>query len=207
MRPDLLERARQATLDVYERQAAGWDRHRPRGLCERAWLERWLARLPPQPRVLDLGCGAGDPITAYLVERGVQYVGLDAAPAMLAIARRRWPGLTLLQRDMRDLTGLAGFDGVLSWDGSFHLDAAAQRRLIEALGRCVGDRGAVLLTIGDRAGEVLGGVEGEAVYHASLAAEDYREAFLTAGFGEVEIALRDPACGERSLCLAVRPAE
>lgn len=201
---ETLDRARRQTLDVYARQAAGWDRHRPRTLFERGWLLRWLACMPTRPRVLDLGCGAGAPITGFLVERSVEYIGVDASLPMLELARSRWPQATFLHRDMRDLAGLQGFDGVLSWDGSFHLTAAEQAALINALATCTTARGAALLTIGHEAGEVIGHVEGEAVYHASLSPEEYRRRFQAAGFSRVELGLNDPACGEHSLCLAVR---
>ncbi|MCK7592347.1 class I SAM-dependent methyltransferase [Pseudomarimonas salicorniae] len=134
----------------------------------------------------------------------MEYVGLDASLPMLDLARGRWPAARFLHRDMRDLSGLADFDGVLSWDGSFHLTAAEQVRLIAAIGGCLRPHGAVLLTIGDAAGEVIGHVEGEAVYHASLAPDDYRSRFREAGFLDVEISLLDAACDGHSLCLAWR---
>jgi len=52
--------------------------------------------------------------------------------------------------------------------------------------------GALLMTIGHEAGEVQGVVEGEAVYHASLAPEEYVGRLRTLGFGHFELTLEDP---------------
>ncbi|GAA2544857.1 class I SAM-dependent methyltransferase [Winogradskya consettensis] len=43
-------------------------------------------------RVADLGCGPGH-ITAYLNGLGVRAFGVDASPAMIALARAAYPGL------------------------------------------------------------------------------------------------------------------
>ena len=67
-------------LDTYDRQAAGWDRNRPKTLIERHHLDRLLAHAPGR-RVLDLGCGAGRPIAAYLTDRRATVTGVDGAPA------------------------------------------------------------------------------------------------------------------------------
>lgn len=80
-----------AIRDVYERAAEGWDRQRSRRLFERVWLERFSALVPPGAPVLDLGCGAGEPIGRWLIERGFRLTGVDLAEAMLSICRRRWP--------------------------------------------------------------------------------------------------------------------
>jgi SAM-dependent methyltransferase len=51
-------------------------------------LERWL---PPDSRILDVGCGYGR-VLGLLHRRGYQQVrGVDPAPAMVAAARQRYP--------------------------------------------------------------------------------------------------------------------
>lgn len=63
-------------------------------------------------RILDLGCGAGRD-TRFLAERGFTVVGLDAARAELALARRASPRLPLLLGDARQLPLAArSVDGV-----------------------------------------------------------------------------------------------
>lgn len=54
----------------------------------RAALERALASFGPAASVLDAPCGAGR-LSAWLSERGVRYLGLDAAFPMLVEARRK----------------------------------------------------------------------------------------------------------------------
>jgi hypothetical protein len=55
-----------------------------------------------------------------------------------------------------------------------------------------------LLAIGDEAGEVLGAVNGQQVYHSSLDPHEYAQILLAAGFPHVTIALGDKKCGEHS---------
>ena len=43
----------------------------------RAWFERFVATLSPAARVLDVGCGSGEPYRVALVARGLRAVGLD----------------------------------------------------------------------------------------------------------------------------------
>ena len=82
------------TVDAYEAQAVAYDESRPprhadraAGLASRALSGRPLA---------DLGCGPG----GYLPDLGPMAVGLDAARAMLELARRRAPQAPLVQADL-----------------------------------------------------------------------------------------------------------
>jgi SAM-dependent methyltransferase len=61
--------------------------------------------------VLEMACGTGR-ITAALAEAGVEVTGVDAAPAMLAEARRKLPGLRFLKGDMRSVQPGRRFRGV-----------------------------------------------------------------------------------------------
>lgn len=58
------------TQEVYERSAQVFDALRDKSLFERGWLDRFLSHLPDTPVLLNLGCSAGELITAYLISRG-----------------------------------------------------------------------------------------------------------------------------------------
>jgi SAM-dependent methyltransferase len=82
-------------------------------------LERLLA-LRPGSRVLDAPCGNGR-LTIPLARRGHTLVGIDFTPSFLAEARALAGALpvTFLERDMRQLDDLSGFDAAFNFWGSF----------------------------------------------------------------------------------------
>jgi SAM-dependent methyltransferase len=62
-------------------------------------LEEFAHFLPPAARVLDAGCGAGEPVARYFVARGDAVTGIDGSERLLALAPwreavRMHPGLT-----------------------------------------------------------------------------------------------------------------
>lgn len=198
--PDLAA-IRAGTPAVYRAHAADWDARRPRMLFEAPWLDRLAAAMPPGP-LLDLGCGAGDPIARRFLEAGRAVLGLDAAPEMLALARARLPQGRWILGDMRHLDRPERFAGILSWDASFHLTPAEHRALLPRLARHLRPGGALLLTVGPRAGETAGHVAGKPVYHSSLDPAELRARLLALGFARVEVAVEDPACDGHSLAFA-----
>ncbi|WP_420012867.1 class I SAM-dependent DNA methyltransferase [Tateyamaria sp.] len=104
------------TRDVYERQAAAYDAKRSRALFEARWLARFSACLPTGARVLDLGCGAGEPIARWFIAEGFRVTGVDFAEPMLAIARARWPDGDWRHADMKQLDLAETYDGIIAWD-------------------------------------------------------------------------------------------
>ena len=41
-----------------------------KGSRKRGWLDRFSDLLPKRAKVLDIGCGAGEPIAQYLISQG-----------------------------------------------------------------------------------------------------------------------------------------
>lgn len=192
----------ETTRAVYEAGAAAWDRARGRGLSERPWLERFLALAPPGP-VLDLGCGAGEPIAAWLMAQGRAVTGVDFAAPMLARARARLPEGEWVQADMRGLDLGRRFAGVLAWDSFFHLTIAEQRATIPRLAAHLSPGGALMFTSGAEEGTAEGAVDGRPLHHASLSPAGYAAALEAAGLQVRAFAAEDPACG-RTVWLARR---
>ena len=61
-----------------------------------------LLRLPPDATVVDVGCGAARAV-AELAEHAARAIGVDLDPAMLAAARRRFPGIDVRAADAAEL--------------------------------------------------------------------------------------------------------
>lgn len=192
---------------LYDGVAAVWAQRRDRSLFEAAALQRFDSALPQRPaRILDFGCGDGQPIAAHLIGRGHALTGIDIAPAMIARARQAHPDHDWRLADMRGLALGARFDGMIAWHSMFHLRPADQCALFQTFARHAAPRAALTFTSGPRAGEAIGRLEGASLYHASLAPEDYCRLLGSAGFRLLSFRPEDPACGGATVWLAQRMA-
>lgn len=192
------------TRDIYERNAVRFDAERAKHLYEKPWLDRFAALLPPGGAVLDAGCGSGDPIAAYLTGLGFAVTGIDAAQAMIDLARKKFPQGVWLRADMRDLEPGELYDGVIGWNSFFHLTAEEQRDVLPRLAGRLGTGGTLMLTVGPDAGEVSGHVGDDRVYHASLALAEYEAILHAHGVTVVDFVPEDPACDFQTVLLATR---
>jgi len=136
------------TIDVYERSAkeciARWNlrRHRRRPL-----LGTWLRCLPADARLLDLGCGGGKD-AGDLGQHGYRVVGLDRTSALLSAGRRRYPSLSLVRADLRQLPFQAmSFDGLWAAASLMHLPKPVARRILTDLCRLVRPGGLFAATV------------------------------------------------------------
>jgi len=191
-----------AVPDTYDRLAGRWDADRSRRFVEADWIARAVAGLPSGSAVLDLGCGSGVPITRELAARGFAVTGLDVAPAMLEIARRRLPDVRWIEADMRRFVPDGCFAAIIGWDSVFHLAADEQRALVPRLLRRLACGGRLLLSVGPGAGETVGRVADTPVYHASLDPEEYAGFCRAAGCASVCFVPADPTCSGHSVLLA-----
>ncbi len=169
-------------LRAYEREAADWAATRNRSLWEEPALLAAVAGRAPGLRVLDLGCGAGQPIAEWFWARGDHVTGVDGAAAMIAEMAKRLPQVEGLHADMRGLSLAQRFDVILGWNSFFHLTQADQRAMFPVFANHAAPDCRLLLTTGPAAGESVGRVGQSPVYHASLDPEAYRSLFDDAGF-------------------------
>lgn len=193
-----------AVVSLYQRHAAAYDRQRGRQLMEARWLDRFLSLLPAAPSVLDIGCGMGEPIARYLIERGCTVTGIDSAAPLIALCRERFPQQDWQVGDMRQLALGRRFDGLVAWDSFFHLTPEDQRRMVPLFRDHAADGAVLLFTSGPAHGEAVGSFEGEPLYHGSLAPAEYRALLDENGFAVIEHVVEDPTCGGHTIWLARR---
>ena len=188
--------------NLYERHAAAWDSARGKNLFERAWLDRFRALLPAGGKILDLGCGAGEPIARYFIEAGCRVTGVDSSPAMITLCRKRFPDAQWINADMRQLKLADRFDGILAWDSFFHLSHEDQAAMFPVFAEHAATGAALMYTSGRDHGVAMGTFEGEPLYHASLDPAEYRRLLAANGFEVAAQVFDDPGCGGHSIWLA-----
>ncbi|HVL70158.1 MAG TPA: class I SAM-dependent methyltransferase [Vicinamibacterales bacterium] len=196
-----------AIVDLYQRHADEFDRHRNRSLMEKAWLDRFVALVRRGGRVLDVGCGMGEPIGRYLLEAGLEVTGIDSSPALIDLCRTRLPAGEWIVGDMRALDLGRRFDGIVAWDSFFHLNRDAQRRMFPRFAAHAAPGAVLMFTSGPRDGEAIGTWCGEPLYHASLSPEEYQRRLRSSGFSLRFFLPNDPDCGEHTVWVATCGAE
>lgn len=186
----------------YQRHAHAFDAARRKNFVERGWLDRFLLGVPRGGHVLDLGCGAGEPIARYLIDKDRQLTGVDVSERMIALARTRFARQRWIRADMRTLALDERFHGVIAWDSLFHLRPEEQAEMLAKAAVWLEPGGALLFNTGSARDETVGCQFGEELYHASLAPAEYRALFAAHELIEVAFASHDLTAGGRAIWLA-----
>jgi SAM-dependent methyltransferase len=113
-----------------------------------SYVDRVLEGLRSGARVLDLGCGTGNPIAQHIVERGFRVTGVDQSAKMLEIARRVVPEAEFIQGDMVDLQFVDQFAAAIAWDSVFHVERKHHLAIFRKLAAALEPGGRLLLSVG-----------------------------------------------------------
>ncbi len=187
---------------IYDKIASWFDENRSRALIEKHYLDFFTSFLKPNAAILDLGCGTGEPIFHFLIEKGYKVIGVDASRAMVAIAQKRFPESCFYICDMRDLTLNETFDAIIAWHSFFHLPPDDQRLMFKKFAQHMKPDGILMYTSGPKYTEVWSDNAGEQLYHASLDAEEYRNLLNENHFEILHHAINDPACAGATVWIA-----
>ena len=121
-----------------------------------AALDEATRDLSPGAAVLDLGCGAGVPVTSWLARRGFAVKGVDLSERQIGLARRLVPGVTFIRADMSELDfEPETFEAVIAFHSIIHVPRADHPALLADVHRWLrpGGRFLATLTVTDFEGE------------------------------------------------------
>lgn len=135
--------------EAYNRIARRWQALR-KGFYgrEQAYLDLLIAALAPGSTVLDLGCGNGSPMAAYVVACEHRIVGVDQADAQLALARTSLPAQTWVLASMEEYGFEHAYDAVILWDSLFHIERTAHANVLGRAVEGLPNGGRLMLTVG-----------------------------------------------------------
>jgi SAM-dependent methyltransferase len=147
------------------------------------YLALALELIPAGSDVLELGCGAGIPMTAALAgNRAV--TGVDISATQLDMARHNVPGATFIQADMTSLAfEPATFDAVVAFYSLTHVPRDEQVGLIERIRGWLRPGGLFLASMGadDEPGDVEADWLGVDMYFSHFGAKANRRLVERAG--------------------------
>jgi SAM-dependent methyltransferase len=178
-----------------------WSDARP-SVVRRRWLDRALARIPQGSDVLDLGCGAGVPMTRA-VAAGRRVTGVDISARQIELARAAVPEATFIRADMTELDlPPASLDAVVAFYSLTHVPRVDLPGLLGAIHRWLRPGGVLIGSMGaqDSADEVEADWLGVPMFFSHYGAKRNRVLVREAGF-ELEAAVVEEEPDDRHAAL------
>jgi SAM-dependent methyltransferase len=147
------------------------------------YLTLALELIPAGSAVLDLGCGAGIPMTQALAQDRV-VTGVDISATQIAMARRNVPSAAFIQADMTSVDFEPGtFDAVVAFYSLTHVPRDEHLPLVLRVRGWLRPRGLFLASMGadDEPGDVESGWLGADMYFSHFGARANRRLVERAG--------------------------
>jgi SAM-dependent methyltransferase len=182
-----------AGYDTVAEEYAHWSRAEADNWRREQWVAALGESLPGGGAVLDLGCGTGAQVAAW-VERGLAVTGVDLSRAHVERARRRLPGARFLCTDMAALELPAGgFDAVTAFYSLIHLPRGEQPGLMRRVHGWLRPGGVFLGNLAARAFGALYEPDwlGAPMFWSSLGSRRAQQALKEAGFTLLGVAHAD----------------
>jgi 2-polyprenyl-3-methyl-5-hydroxy-6-metoxy-1,4-benzoquinol methylase len=186
----------------YDKMFNWYDEHRSRELFEQPYLDLAITYLQPNARILDLGCGMGEPIGKYFIDKGYKLTGIDGSAKLIGLAKRRFPQSEFIITDMRNIDLKKKFELLIVWHSMIHLSQNDQRSIFKIFESHISIKGILMFTSGHTQGEVWSDNGGQILYHASLAPEEYEKLLIEHNFDVIRYTLEDKECGNACVWLA-----
>ncbi len=136
-----------ALYEIYDRFALIYEKNR--GLFDMTHIFNDFFKILElsQGRLLDLGCGAGEPFSRMFIDKGWQVVGVDFSREMLKMASRYCPEMHTIYSDMRNAEFNDNeFNAIIAIYSLFHLPVKEHKNLFMKFFRWLKPHGKLLFT-------------------------------------------------------------
>lgn len=144
--------------EIYDKIAKTYEKSR--GLFDMSEvLNSFYSRLNSERgRLLDLGCGAGEPFARFFIDHNWTVTGVDFSGQMLALAEKYVPEMKTIYADMREVEFAPdSFEAITAIYSLFHIPSHDHAALLMKFYRWLRPQGKMLFTYATK--EYTGGDE------------------------------------------------
>lgn len=132
---------------TYNKIAEDWHKDHQEVSWSAIGVEKFVSFLKAGDKILDAGCGGGTN-SKFLIERGLEVVGIDFSKEMIKIAKREVPDGKFLVMDMRDVRELnEKFDAIFMQAVLLHVPKKEVKRTLEVLRDILKSHGYLYLAV------------------------------------------------------------
>lgn len=171
----------------YNKIVDKWDEARQNGSIS-SLLVLFVNKLKEGSRVLDIGCGTGNPVTRFLSEKNFVITGIDISNKMIEKARSlNLRNTNFMVVDFFDFKPGEKFDGVIAFDSFFHFPKEQQQNIYKMVACMLKKDGYLLFTHGKQDSEIINKMFDEEFYYSALESKIVKSLLKEAGFEIVEL--------------------
>lgn len=146
-------------------------------------LEAFVGLLPRNAKILDLGCGAGVPVTKFLVDSGFNVTGIDFSESMLNLATKNVPEAKFIKKNMTELDFKdKSFDGLTACYSIIHVPREKHATLFQTFHRVLKPNGIILISMGSTGWEGTDEFHGTPMFWSHYAPKKTLQMVTDAGF-------------------------
>jgi ubiquinone/menaquinone biosynthesis C-methylase UbiE len=146
-------------------------------------LEAFVGLLPRSADVLDLGCGAGIPVTKLLIDYGFNVIGIDFSESMLNLATKNVPEAKFIKKNMTDVYFKdSSFDGLTACYSIIHVPREKHVSLFQKFHRILRPNGVLLISMGSTGWEGTEEFHGTKMFWSHYRPETTLQMVTDAGF-------------------------
>ena len=157
--------------------------------------------------ILDVGCGSGVPISAYLANNGFKVTGIDISSNMIKKAKSlNLPNSTFIVDDVLTYNPHKSFDAIIAFDSLWHIKYSEQSKIYSKIASLLNKDGLFIFTHGKSDGEIMGTMFGESFYYSALSTETVKKLLEENGFIILSLIenYKEKSTGERDLLVIAK---
>lgn len=132
----------------YDNIADVWSQKRE-WYIEQESIDEAISHLETGSCILDVGCGSGKPIAAYLLSKGFDVHGIDISAKQVEHAKHIIPKEKLFVTDIFSFSTTLTFDAIICWFTIFHIHANQHPEVLKKLHSLLKPKGILLITFAD----------------------------------------------------------
>lgn len=158
--------------ESYNKIVLHWAKARNNAIVNKPIID-FAAKIKPNGKILDIGCGTGKPIAKYLSDQHFIITGIDVSDKMIECAKANdIKNANFLQSHFFDFVSDEPFDGIIAWDSLFHFPKNRQIEIYSKIYKLLNADGFFLFTHGKQEDEHVDQMFGESFYYSCLS-KDY----------------------------------
>lgn len=169
---DKIKQSYDAIADIWEKEREWY--------LEKEPMDKLITLLDPKASILDVGCGSGKPIAAYLLDKGFNVYGIDISPKQIEHAKQIIPEDKLFTADICTFETTLRFDGIVCWFALFHIHASQHLEVLKKLHSFLKPHGILCITFDDT-NVAPEGTELEIIDEHTIESEMFGERFKHSG--------------------------